>query len=119
MYAVNGTTIVLTRGDTFICDVEIKKEVGNTTEDYVPQEGDSIRFALKRKVFTADNGNYVDSHPLIHKDIPINTMTLEIEPDDTKGLKFGTYAYDIQLTTAEGKVDTFLSGDFNIVPEVE
>lgn len=115
MYAVNGTTIVLTRGDTFICDVEIDAD----GEPYVPKEGESVRFAVKRKLFTPDKGNYVDSVPLIHKDIPIGSMMLQLLPEDTKKLKFGIYAYDVEITMTDGKVDTFLSGDLDLRPEVE
>lgn len=59
-YNITGTTITLTRGDTF-------------------------------------------------KDIPIDTMMLTLEPQDTADLNFGKYVYDIQLTKANGKVDTFIS----------
>lgn len=96
-YNVSGTTITLTRGDTFIADVEILDANG---EIYVPGNGDSIRFAMKE--------NYTDEDPLVVKDIPITTMRLELQPEDTKYLSFKTYVYDIQLTTADGRVDTFI-----------
>ena len=38
-----------------------------------------------------------------------NTMMLTLEPQDTADLNFGKYVYDIQLTKANGKVDTFIS----------
>ena len=115
MYAVNGNTIILTRGDTFVCDVGIKRG----DEDYTPTEGESIRFSVKRKIFTLDGGNYADVKPLIRKEIPTSTMVLTLDPQDTKKLKFGIYAYDIEITMQNGMVDTFLSGDFDLRPEVE
>ena len=97
-YSITGTTITLTRGDTF------EALVSATTKDgmqFTPCEGDALRFALKE--------NYSDAAPLIVKDIPISTMMLVLNPEDTKRLNFGKYVYDIQLTKANGKVDTFIS----------
>lgn len=97
-YNITGSTITLTRGDTFEALVSVTKMDGSP---YVPIEGDSIRFAMKK--------NYDDSRPILVKSIPSDTMMLIIEPQDTKGLNFGKYVYDIQLTQANGKVDTFIS----------
>ena len=97
-YSISGTTITLTRGDTFMVAIEMYDSEGNV---YTPSEGDAIRFAAK--------ASYEDIIPLIKKDIPINTMLLELEPKDTKELPFGTYVYDIQLTKSSGEVDTFIS----------
>lgn len=97
-YSVSGTTITLTRGDTFETIVEIFDSDG---EPYIPSEGDSVRFAMK--------SSYEDQEPLLVVDIPIKTMLLVIKPEDTKALKFGKYVYDIQLTYANGKVDTFIT----------
>ena len=97
-YNITGTTITLTRGDTFEALVSATKRDGT---QYIPVEGDVIRFAMKE--------NYDDPRPLIVKDIPIDTMMLTLEPQDTADLNFGKYVYDIQLTKANGKVDTFIS----------
>lgn len=97
-YNITGSTITLTRGDTFEAIVSVTKTDGSP---YVPIEGDSIRFAMKK--------NYDDPRPILVKSIPSDTMMLIIEPQDTKGLNFGKYVYDIQLTKANGKVDTFIS----------
>lgn len=97
-YAVSGTTITLTRGDSFACQVGIIDSKG---EPYRPQISDKIRFAMKK--------SYSDPEPILLKDIPVRTMTLELFPEDTKPLDFGNYVYDIELTTAEGVVDTFIT----------
>lgn len=115
MYYIEGTKIVLTRGDTFICDVSIKQG----SDDYIPAEGDRVRFALKRKMFAPDKGNYIDQNPLILVEIPTETLVLELHPEDTKKLKFGTYAYDVEITFVDKRVDTFISGDLVLMPEVE
>lgn len=98
-YSITGTTITLTRGDTFEALVSATKKDGTP---YIPVEGDVIRFAMKE--------NYDDARPLLVKEIPIDTMMLMLEPSDTADLNFGKYVYDIQLTKANGKVDTVLDG---------
>ena len=98
MYKIEGTTIYLTRGDSFYAEVEMIDKV--TGEEYVPEEGDRVRFALKRRC--------EDKTALLIKEIPIETQMLHLEPQDTKSLSFGEYVYDIELTTASGDVDTFI-----------
>jgi hypothetical protein len=47
-------------------------------------------------------------------------MLLVIYPEDTKELEFGSYVYDIQLTKANGDIDTFITASkFKITAEVE
>ena len=94
-FSVNDRTngISLTRGDTFKAKVSITDSEGAA---YVPNEGDKIRFAMKK--------NYDDAEPLLFINIPIDTMILEITPEDTKSLEFG-----VELTKANGDVDTFIT----------
>lgn len=108
-YSVNNTTkeIELTRGDT----LKIKIDVLINGEAYTPRPEDSLRFAMKT--------TYNTSKLLVHKDIPIDTCILHLEPEDTKKLRFGEYVYDIQITFANGDVNTFISGKFKLKPEVE
>lgn len=107
---ISGKTISLTRGDTFKATVTIYNPDGT---EYTPIEGDSIRFAMKQ--------NYNSSEVKIEKDIPTDTLLLEIDPEDTKGLKQpADYVYDIQLTHINGDIDTFISnGIFRITEEVK
>ena len=108
-FKVKRNTIYLTRGDTFKAHLTITNPDGSV---YTPIEGDSIRFALKESVD--------DKECLIFREIPIDTMLLIIFPSDTKELEFGTYVYDIQLTKANGDVDTFITASkFKITAEVE
>ena len=107
MYKVEGTNITLTRGDTL--NVQITMKQGS--RDYEPQNGDVIRFAMKKK--------YTDPEPLITKIIPNGTLRLHLDPADTKELDFGRYVYDIELTKANGDVDTFICESvFEIAKEV-
>ena len=90
-YNITGTTITLTRGDTF------EALVSATTKDgiqFTPCEGDTLRFALKE--------NYSDAAPLLVKDIPISTMML------------------VLLTRTDGRVDTIITkAVFKLAEEVD
>lgn len=112
---VDGTTIVLTRGDTMSLKVNILKD----GETYTPEAGDAVRFALKHNKVKADRTDYTDPEPLILKDIPTDTLILTLDPEDTKDLAFDTYVYDIELTFADGAVDTFIAkAKFKLTEEV-
>ncbi len=115
-WKIEGTTITLTRGDSFPLQVNIK--VNN--EPYTPINGDIIRFKLKRNLMDSKRTKYLDEKPLICKQIPSDTMLLELIPNDTKGLNFGEYVYDWEITFATtGRVYTFINNAiFNIAPEV-
>lgn len=103
--------IIMTRGDTLLVKISIVNE--DTSEEYIPVEGDSLRFALKKK--------YNDEEPLILKSIPIDTCILRLEPEDTKVLdQPGDYVYDIQLTYGDGLVYTVIAkATLRIQEEVE
>lgn len=106
MVQISGTTVYMVRGDTVVINIEIKDQNGET---YTPTGADVVRFALKK--------NYNDPEPLILKDC--TSLTLTVEPDDTKALPFGVYVYDIELTKADGTVDTFIPrAKWNVLQEV-
>ena len=111
MVEIKDTTITMVRGDTARISVSIKDAEG---DPYIPAEGDSIRFAAKKK--------YTDTTVALYKDIDIGAMLLTIEPEDTKDLQMGSikgrYVYDIELTQADGTVDTFIRGDLVLLEEV-
>jgi len=108
-FSVKKNAITLTRGDTFKATISIANPDGTP---YEPEEGDSIRFALKKR--------YEDDNVLIEKPIPTDTLILVLEPEDTKPLMFGDYVFDIQLTKANGDVDTFITKSrLTLTEEVE
>lgn len=110
MIKIKGKTITLTKGDTLLVKIDVKFN----NEQYIPSDGDEIRFALKN--------NYNDPETLIYKVIPNDTLELMIPSEETKQLevKNSPYVYDIQLTTASGIVDTFIDkGSLYITEEVE
>ena len=113
--------ISMTRGDTFRANIEVIVD----DEVYTPVAGDSVRFALKHKEMKDKDltrrgyKDFEDDEPLLVKEIPIDTMILEIEPEDTKNLGFGKYRYDLEITFSNGDVDTFVANtSFEITPEV-
>lgn len=109
MHTVNGNDIFLTRGDT----LHIKINMFKNGEPYIPVEGDVIRFAMKKSYKDPDED------VIVLKTIPIDSLILTLEPQDTKQLPFGkTYVYDIELTDTNGDVDTFINGTLTIGEEV-
>lgn len=117
MIEIKGNSIRMTRGDSLVVIVTAK--VKQTGEIYIPNEGDTFRFAVKHNRLNSDRSDFTDSAPLILKDIPADTMELILEPADTKSLEFGNYVYDIELTRFDGVVDTFIANaNFTLTPEV-
>lgn len=111
MVNIEGNRITMVRGDTAKITVDITDTDGTP---YVPLAGDSIRFAVKRR--------YTDSQVLILKEIPNATLFFSIDPDDTKRLKMGEqgkYVYDVEITRADGTVDTFIRGQLWLLEEVD
>lgn len=118
-YNVKGTTIYLTRGDSLVLQVVILRKQDGKEEIYTPVEGDIIRFALKRDKMNPEKTKYLDVKPLIVKNVPYKTLILRLEPEDTKWLDFGSYCYDMEITFANGMVDTFISdAKLILTPEV-
>lgn len=98
MIKISGTTIKMTRGDTLRLNLSLTDEDGNV---YTPLEGDHIRFAMKT--------GYNEATPILVKDIPNDTLQLVLNPEDTKDLPQPcTFVYDLEITYANGDVETFV-----------
>lgn len=109
MFSIEDNNITLTRGDTLLLQIKLTKQ----GEPYVPEEGDSIRFAMKRKYTDSD------SEVILVKNIPMDTLILELKPEDTKNLPMQSkYVYDLQFTDATGRVNTFAQGTLLVTKEV-
>ncbi len=99
-----GPIIKLTRGDYASFHINIKDASG---AEYVLQDGDVVTFTVKKNTKTED--------VLIQK----TGQDVEIEHEDTAEMKYGTYVYDVQLTHANGRPDTFIGpSTFEITEEV-
>lgn len=83
--------IYLTRGNTAKLNINLRNNV--IKQPYEVQSDDLVTFTVKRK--------YEDAEVLIEKKVTGSTK-IHIKPEDTKGLAFGRYEYDVQVTTANG-----------------
>lgn len=110
MYQIDdNNNIELIRGDTLYAKVDVLCN----GRPYIPEEGDVIRFAMKRRYKDGDE------KVLIDKIIPNDSLMLKLDPEDTKELKMNKiYVYDIQLTKANGDIDTFVSAKVKLKEEV-
>ena len=114
MIKVSGTKIKMTRGDTLRTKVNLTKD----GEAYEPASGDTVRFAMRPAGLNAAGTEYA-SPICIDKEIDTSTMILELEPSDTASLGFGAYVYDVEVTLADGSVDTpIASASLTLTPEV-
>ncbi len=121
MLTIDGNNnITLTRGDTLTLTVTLLHEVDPvppatepTIEPYTPEEGDVIRFAVS-KGYKTEPGYELK----LSKDIPNNTLTFSCSSAET-ALDYRTYNYDVEVTHADGCVDTFISAKLTITGEVK
>ncbi|MBQ3429206.1 MAG: hypothetical protein IJH28_05470 [Mogibacterium sp.] len=121
MLNIDGNqNITLTRGDTLTLTVSLLHEVDPippatepTVEPYVPQEGDVIRFAVS-KGYKGEPGYELK----FSKVIPHDTLTFTASSTET-ALDYRDYNYDVEITFADGAVDTFISGKLTIVGEAK
>lgn len=103
-----SNTIQLTRGDTARFSVPIDNETSG--EEYVLSDNDKLTFTIKKRV--------KDETPLLQKTV-FGTILFHVKPEDTQGLSFGKYVYDVQLTTSDGDVYTVIEpSTFEILSEV-
>lgn len=106
----NGNVIKITRGDTLTLTVNLTK----AEQPYTPIADDSIRFALAIG-YVGQSGYRL----ILTKDIPIDTLTFTLSAEETQSLVYPKYNYDIQITHADGCVDTVISSTMVMLAEVE
>lgn len=100
--------ISLTRGDTARLTVDITIDVDGSP--YVIGPEDILTLTAKR--------TFTERVPAIQLTVT-GSNRFCIRPEDTAGLAFGLYKYDVQLTTAEGDVYTVLGPcDLELLKEV-
>ena len=113
---VEKTNIFLTRGDTLYLHVTLKKQDGT---EYEMQEGDKLRFALKRTYSDAEPRLTKQIIPVVDEATQETNLTLKIEPEDTKTMSLNSnWVYDIELTKANGDIATVVLGNFTVTEEV-
>lgn len=104
----NTMMIKMTRGDT---ESIVFSAVDGEGTTYTPSAGDKLKFAVAKKIgadplFEIENTMVSDSDAF---------WTIVIPSDKTNGLKFGDYAYDVQLSNSGG-VDTIIGKTDTISP---
>ena len=103
MLELTGTRIYLTCGDS--------ANIALPLADYVPADGDKIYFRLKKSVF--------GKNLLLVKEIPPDTLTLELKHSDTANLQFSTYRYEVEVISATGSSTTLIeNGEFVVGPKL-
>lgn len=96
MLKITSDKVYLTRGDT--ADILINIYDADK-QAYELQPGDSLIFTLK--------ANCVTDNYFIQKECSSDSK-IHLLPDDTNTLSYGTYYFDVQLTTALGQVYTVI-----------
>ena len=104
---INGTNISMTRGDTESITVTLDDGIGFVEGDIIELtvrvNPSSSNVELYKKVTEFDEGK----------------ARIEIRSEDTEGLIFRSYVYDVQLTRANGGIHTIIKPSmFEILPEV-
>jgi hypothetical protein len=106
MFKVQDNSISVVRGDSCILELAITDQEGN---EYIVSDTDVIVFTVKKNPRATE---VVFQKKVIDKKITI-------DPEDTARLPYGKYAYDVQLTTVAGYVDTIIPPhSFNVLGEV-
>lgn len=107
MLSISGTTIRLTRGDTAYLSVEITNSDGSV---YDMDPGDELALSVKK---------YYQDQTYVFQKIAHGIPEFKILPEDTSGLDFGTYKYDVQLNRANGDIYTVIPmSDLELQKEV-
>lgn len=98
---VYKTDLIMVRGDTESITVRRWNERLKVIVPFT--DGDIVRFTVKKdanttaKVLQKVVTEFTDGDAII-----------DILPSDTKGLRFGTYVYDVQVTDGDGAVTTII-----------
>lgn len=111
LYINSNGEIRLTRGDTAYIQVGIKLvNPDGTSEDYEMADGDKLYLSAKESI----NDTAYSFQKVI-----TGTNIFHILPQDTEGLDFGAYVYDVQIITENGDVYTIIEPTvFELLSEV-
>ena len=109
---INGTDIALTRGDTAIFSLEIR-DIDDELIQF--EKGDKVYFTVKTSTETTN----IIFQKIINIAYTQEEIVIDIEPDDTKDLRYKDYVYDIQYNRANGEVHTVVPvSKFTVAHEV-
>lgn len=105
MFEIRNNKIRITRGDTGIFVIDILDRI--TDLPYNPESDDKVRFTVKKSQYR--------NQPLIYKE----GTQIMLDPIDTLSLPYGKYLYDVEITLANGMVQTIIEpNEFEVTSEV-
>ena len=108
MLTVTGNRIYLTKCDSAYLKIDLKD---NSGADYTPYAGDKIYFKIRKNIFS-------DAIVFI-KEIPKDTLILELTPEDTANLEITSYRYEVEVASILGQNFTVINdGVIYIGPDV-
>ena len=94
MFKIEYGKIFITRGDSAAFDIQVRQPDKRTI--YELSDGDVLTFTVK--------ASDTEIEYLLQK----TGQTIHIDPVDTQKLAYGRYLYDIQLTFADGTINTII-----------
>lgn len=108
MFKLTGSKIQITRGDTAHLTVQATR--GKEKEPYEIGLEDKLTLTVRKSAKSSD---------ILLQKMAAGVDTFYFEPEDTSGMKFGLYVYDIQLNTSDGGVHTIVApAKFEVLEEV-
>lgn len=106
-----GRNMSMVRGDSEVIVISCTDTGGNKI-DFL--DGDKVYLTIKESINTEEKILQKIQTVFENGDAVIN-----IDPDDTKNVKYKTYVYDVQIIRASGKVTTIIpQSDFSVMGEV-
>lgn len=97
MFNIYDNRITLTRGDTAVMGLEV---LDTNSDAYEMQPGDVAVFTIKK--------NTVTKEKMLQKVFNADGL-IKINPEETQDWDYGTYYFDVQLTQADGTVQTIIT----------
>ena len=105
--------IEMTRGDSESITVRCFEKSGDSKTDKPFQSGDTVYLTVREDA---------ESAIAMQKTVtsfPDGAAVIPIDPEDTEGMEFGDYVYDVQVTWANGTVKTLIEPSrFRLTEEV-
>lgn len=92
---VTGTNLSMTRGDS--------ESITVSADNRPFSGGDRIEMTVRKRPEAED----VEMYKLV-ENFDSGKAVIEIKPEDTAEMSFGTHYYDVQLTMADGTVTTII-----------
>ena len=108
---VNGTDLSMIRGDSESITLSLKD--GDAAIPFVT--GETVYFTVKGSAIVDE----IALQKIVTEFNEDGNCIIEIAPNDTKDLRFGSYVYDIQLNRIGGTVTTIIPcSEFAVLQEV-